>query len=136
MSSLISSENLAAACQLLRQASANSAASLALQQALQRVVQASDLQILGICAESLAEGQQALAAYAAALGLPQPDLEVANLAGAVYIKFNPQGRSYASPYSGSERGVLVSCQSAEPSDVNEMFGALPLSLFSSSTQIR
>ncbi len=121
------SPDLLTACQILRQP--NAASSPVIQQALQQVVQASDLQILGICADSLAAGRQALIRYAAALNLPQPVPEFDDLPGAVYIKFNPQGRSYASPYSGSERGVLLSCQSAEESDVNELFGALPLDLF-------
>ena len=122
-------QNLEAACQLLRQVNASSTPTrishLALQQALQQVVQASDLQILGICADSLSEGQQVLAAYATALKLPQPVPDFATLTGPVYIKFNPQGKSYASPYSGTERGVLLSCQSADETDVNELFGALP-----------
>jgi Domain of unknown function (DUF1824) len=140
--SLMNSESrnqnsLEAACQLLRQINVSSNTSstasgisqLAIQQALQQVVQASDLQILGVCADSLAEGQQVLAAYAAALELPQPVPDFADLTGPVYIKFNPQGKSYASPYSGTERGVLLSCQSADETDVNELFGALPLDLF-------
>jgi hypothetical protein len=122
-------EDLEAACRLLRQSQADSPSTPALQQALKQVTQSSDLQILGICADSLTRGRQVLAAYAAALDLPQPTAEFADLAGAVYVKFNPGRQCYASPYSGSERGVLVSCQSAEESDVNELFGPLPLDLF-------
>ena len=121
--------DLEAACRLLRQSQADSPPSPALQQALKRVTESSDLQILGICVDSLTRGRQVLAAYAAALALPQPTAEFADLAGAVYVKFNPRGQCYASPYNGSERGVLVSCQSAEESDVNELFGPLPLDLF-------
>jgi hypothetical protein len=126
--------DLESACRLLRQCNADSQPSASLQQALKQVAQASDFQILGICVESLAAGEQVLAAYATALGLPQPVPAFADLPGAVYIKFNPGSRAgsqcYASAYSGSERGVLVSCQSAEESDLNEMFGPLPLDLFS------
>jgi hypothetical protein len=134
-----SSPDLSAACQVLRQFSCVTASpppelQQALQQALQQVAQASDHQILGICADTLVQGQQALAAYATALGYtPQtPSLrsEEIQQAGAVYIKFNPiSGLCYASHYEGSYRGVLVSCQSADEADLNEMFGHLPLDLF-------
>ena len=124
------SDALVSACRLLRQCAPDSQPSASLQQALRQVAQASDLQILGICVESLTKGRQVLVAYAAALGLPQPTPEFADLTGAVYIKFNPNVQCYASLYSGSERGVLVSCQSADESDLNEMFGPLPLDLFS------
>jgi hypothetical protein len=100
-----------------------------LQQALQRVAESSDYQILGICADSLAEGVRALEGYTAALGYA-PKADLAAIDGAVYIKFNPKsGLCYADTYSGNHRGVLVSCQSAEETDVNEMFGHLPLDLF-------
>lgn len=103
-----------------------------LQEALRQVAQASDYQILGICADTLAQGQQVLAAYAQVLGYA-PNLQIPEtnvLEGAVYIKFNPlTGLCYANRYEGSYRGVLVSCQSADASDVNEMFGHLPLDLF-------
>lgn len=132
-----SAAEIAQACALLRQVNCLSPVPAqseqspldypALRQALQRVIQASDQQLLGICADSLTQGQQALAAYAAILG-HSPSLE-SDLEGPVYIKFNPlTGLCYANIYSGSHRGVLVSCQSADPEDVNEMFGHLPLDL--------
>lgn len=125
---------LEAACLLLRNCLATAPPSRSLRQALQQVVQASDLQILGICAESLAVGQQTLTDYTIGLGMPQPTSDLADLAGslegAVYIKHNPLSRCYASPYSGSERGVLISCQSADAADISELFGPLPLDLFS------
>lgn len=100
-----------------------------LRRALLLVTQASDYQILGICAETLTQGIQALETYAAALKYsPEPDLP--EIETAVYIKFNPRsGLCYASSYSGSHRGVLVSCQSDDDAGVNEMFGHLPLDLF-------
>jgi hypothetical protein len=100
-----------------------------IREALLTVVQLSDYQILGICADTLAEGQQALKSYAAALGY-EPELRGGAIAGAVYIKFNPKsGLCYAEPYTGEHRGVLVSCQSAYESGINEMYGHLPLDLF-------
>lgn len=99
-----------------------------LRQALLLAAEASDYQILGICADTLAEATQALESYAAALKYA-PELNLPTIEGAVYIKFNPNsGLCYASPYSGHHRGVLVSCQSAD-AGVNEMFGHLPLDLF-------
>ncbi len=133
-----STAEIAAACALLRQVNCLSPLAEAqtepvelsypaLRQALHCVVQASDQQLLGICADSLIQGQQALATYAALLG-QAPSLQ-SDLEGPVYIKFNPvTGLCYANPYTGSHRGVLVSCQSTDPDDVNEMFGHLPLDL--------
>jgi hypothetical protein len=100
-----------------------------LRQALLQVASQSEYQMLGICAATLAEAQQALLSYAMALGYcPNPDLGA--IEGPVYIKFNPKtGGCYASPYVGNHRGVLVSCQSAYETGLNEMYGHLPLDLF-------
>lgn len=123
------------ACQLLRQIDCLTPAAkkidrAALQQALQIVAQQSDYQILGICADTLAQGIQALKSYTAALGY-FPEINLPAFNGAVYIKYNPKsGLCYADDYSGAHRGVLVSCQSAYESGINEMFGHLPLDLFS------
>lgn len=100
-----------------------------LRQALMQVVAASDYQMLGICAESIAQGQSALVDYTRALGY-QPRLELHSIEGPVYIKFNSRTLScYASPYEGEHRGVLVSCQSADEDGINEMYGHLPIDLF-------
>jgi Domain of unknown function (DUF1824) len=108
-----------------------------IRQALLYVASLSDYQMLGVCADTLEQGIHALAGYAEALGY-RPDLELgATLAvsaeqheGSVYIKFNPNSaQCYASSYDGEHRGVLVSCQSAEETDINEMYGHLPLDLF-------
>jgi Domain of unknown function (DUF1824) len=100
-----------------------------LRQALLQIAQHSDYQILGICADSIAQGQQALTSYTQALGYTV-DAQLALIEGAVYIKFNPKsGLCYADSYSGAYRGVLVSCQSDDASEVNEMYGHLPLGLF-------
>lgn len=72
-----------------------------LRQSLLLATEASDYQILGICADTLAEAIQALESYAAALKYaPEPNLPT--IEAAVYIKFNPKtGLCYASPYSGT-----------------------------------
>lgn len=100
-----------------------------LRQALDLVVQYSEYQILGICAENAEEGLQALNEYAQALGYEPPgDLDL--IEGSVYIKFNPHiGLRYMSAYEGKERGVLVSCQSPSSDGINEMYGHLPIDLF-------
>jgi hypothetical protein len=100
-----------------------------LRQALLQVVSQSDYQMLGICANSLPEGQRALETYAEALGYT-PNLKCSPIQGAVYIKFNPKSAlCYADSYIGDHRGVLVSCQSADETGINEMYGHLPLDLF-------
>jgi hypothetical protein len=100
-----------------------------IRQALRHVASLSDYQMLGVCADTLEQGIQALAGYGKALGY-SPNLELGDIEGAVYIKFNPNSaQCYASLYDGEHRGVLVSCQSAEETDINEMYGHLPLDLF-------
>ncbi|WAL62270.1 DUF1824 family protein [Thermocoleostomius sinensis] len=100
-----------------------------LRQALLQVACQSEYQLLGICANNFAEAQQALVSYATALGYVL-NAELVAIDGPVYIKFNPKsGGCYVAPYVGSHRGVLVSCQSAYETDLNEMYGHLPLDLF-------
>lgn len=100
-----------------------------IQAALHQVVAHSDYQILGICADSLAQAQEALGAYGAALGY-SPVFDGPALEGSVYLKFNPRsGLCYVDGYSGEYRGVLVSCQSADADGINQMYGHLPLDLF-------
>jgi len=127
-----------AACQLLKKIEYRSIdtldrpANAEVQVALKAVAQKSEFQIFGVCAGNLSEGVTALKDYTQALGydLPQ-DLAFDPVEGAAYIKFNPKsGLIYADSYSGDHRGVLVSCQSAHDDGLNEMYGHLPLDLFS------
>lgn len=98
-------------------------------EALLLVAAHSDYQILGICADTIAQATIALKTYLTALGY-EATPEVPALEGSVYVKFNPKSdRCHAAPYTGTHRGVLVSCQSAYDGDVNETFGHLPLDLF-------
>lgn len=101
--------------------------------ALLQLVAESDQQILGICADSVEQGMATLAAYAQALGytqLPTPSAAEQAIAQPVYIKFNPNAAVfYINPYPGDYRGVLVSCQSADADGINDMYGHLPLDLF-------
>jgi Domain of unknown function (DUF1824) len=98
--------------------------------ALLLVREHSDYQIFGVCADTAAQAIAALHRYLSALGYPQRPQPTSDLTGAVYLKFNPKNDlCYLSPYEGSDRGVLVSCQSAYEGDINEMFGHLPLKLW-------
>lgn len=100
-----------------------------IQQALLLAASQSDYQMLGVCADTLEQGIRALEDYAKALSY-RPNLNLEPVEGSVYIKFNPNSdKCYASPYDGEHRGVLVSCQSADDTDLNEMYGHLPLDLF-------
>lgn len=91
----------------------------------------SDYQIFGICADTVAEAQTALMTYLTALNYPDsPTIPAFEGTDGVYLKYNPAtGRCLLDAYVGQHRGVLVSCQSADLSDVNETFGHLPLDLF-------
>jgi hypothetical protein len=101
----------------------------AIRVAIRQVCDRSDYQIFGICADTAPQAIAALHHYLAALGYaarPQPDA----IAGSVYLKFNPKtARCHLDVYTGTHRGVLVSCQSADDEDVNEIYGHLPLHLF-------
>ncbi|MCY6489708.1 DUF1824 family protein [Leptolyngbya sp. GGD] len=99
-----------------------------LRKAVSQVVELSDYQIFGVCAGTAKEGLQALSQYVNAIGYDMPEIQ--EIAGEVYIKFNPNlRRSHIEPYVGKHRGVLISCQSAYDDGVNETFGHLPLDLF-------
>ncbi|MBD0345248.1 MAG: DUF1824 family protein [Coleofasciculus sp. Co-bin14] len=100
-----------------------------LRQALLLLAEHSDYQILGICADTMAQGLSALKTYSEALG-SKPNLDLTPVDGSVYLKFNPKTRlCYAESYTGIHRGVLVSYQSAYEGQINDMYGHLPLDLF-------
>lgn len=101
-----------------------------LRQALLQVKAASDRQIFGVCADTLEEAKTALFSYLRGLDLPTMELKFEPGEGAVYLKFNPStGRCYQDGYTGSHRGVLVSCQSDFADGINATYGHLPLDLF-------
>jgi hypothetical protein len=103
-----------------------------LRQALKLVASQSDYQILGVCSGSFDQGRRSVESFARALGYT-PRIELKPIAGAVYIKFNPKlGSCYIDTYTGDYRGVLVSCQSADESGLNQMYGHFPLDLFEES----
>lgn len=102
-----------------------------LREALLLLANSSDYQMLGVCADSTAEGFLALESYLKALGYhPTFDHSTNSVNGSVYIKFNTlKGSYYVDSYKGTYRGVLVSCQSSMEGGVNGTYGHLPLDLF-------
>ncbi len=90
----------------------------------------SDYQIFGICANTIEEGLLALTAYTKFLGY-EVNQKIPHIPGPIYLKFNPKtGLCYAESYLGNHRGVLVSCQSSRDEGIRDMYGHLPLDLFS------
>ena len=104
----------------------------AVKTALCEVVTGSDFLTLGVCAERDTAGFEALSAYLDAFGLTAEALpEESAIAGPIYIKYNTQsGKHYTSDYPGNARGVLVCCHQYEPDLTSDMYGHLPLDLFS------
>ncbi|HSM82677.1 MAG TPA: DUF1824 family protein [Nodosilinea sp.] len=91
----------------------------------------SDYQTLGICADSLAQGQQALEAFLAALGVDL-SLDLPPREGAIYLKFNTlKGAWYLDDYSGQSRGVLITFHAAAPeaAELVGTYGPFPFDLF-------
>jgi Tfp pilus assembly protein PilF len=103
-----------------------------LRQALILLSQQADFVNLGICADTPEQGLRALASYAKALGY-SIEIAPADLTAAiapVYIKFNGQRQTYyLDSYTGTYRGVLVSCHSLVEESINGTYGYLPLELF-------
>lgn len=102
-----------------------------LREALLLIVNLSDSQNLGICADNPAQALDALASYLQALGYQIPPAEeIPSHSNPVYLKFNSQKMSYyLDDYTGKYRGVLVSCQSEDSEELNGTYGHLPLDLF-------
>jgi hypothetical protein len=100
-------------------------------QALLFIVNLSEWQNLGICADNSEEGFRALFNYLQAFGyrysLGRDVIEIKN--NPIYIKFNSQRMThYIDDYIGEYRGVLISCQS-EDDKLSGTYGHFPLQLF-------
>jgi hypothetical protein len=102
-----------------------------LQTAIKQIVDLSEYENLGICADSLELAFRGLSSYLKALGYENA-LDMASLPPqekAVYLKFNTQKNShYLDSYDGDYRGVLISCQS-EDDNISGTYGYFPLDLF-------
>lgn len=100
-----------------------------LQQAIIVIAELSDYQNLGICADNLEEGWQALNSYLSILGYPS-QLQPTNLEpdSAIYIKFNTQKLThYFDIYEGKDRGVLIAYQ-GEDLEAMRTYGYFPLNI--------
>lgn len=102
-----------------------------LRQALAVVLSLSEWENLGICADNLEQGLSTLLSYLKGLGYPT-NFEIKSQEDPqhpLYIKYNTQKQSYyVDSYTGSYRGVLISCQ-GEDETVVGTYGHFPLDLF-------
>lgn len=102
-----------------------------LRQAIRLITNLSEYENLGVCADNAQQGFQALSNYLKALGYTvnfnldnEPRIQKP-----VYIKYNTQKQThYLHPYTGSYRGILISCQS-EDDQIVGTYGHFPLDLF-------
>ncbi|MDJ0661596.1 MAG: DUF1824 family protein [Crocosphaera sp.] len=102
-----------------------------LRQAIQIVSSLCETENIGICADNFQEGFTTLKSYLKALELCEnvEKLTTAPKQTPVYIKFNTDTMSYyVDHYTGSYRGVLISCQSDNHNLVGT-YGHFPLNLF-------
>lgn len=103
-----------------------------LREALLSIVQLSEYQNLGICADSVDQAVAAASSYLTAFGYPVTISvpESQSLQGPVYLKYNTKQMShYVNSYKGEYRGVLVACQDSETEEINGTYGHFPLDLF-------
>ncbi|MEA5511281.1 DUF1824 family protein [Crocosphaera sp. UHCC 0190] len=104
-----------------------------LRQAIRLVSSLCDTQNIGICADNSQEGFKSLKSYLKALGYSD-ELEIKTSIPKqtpIYIKFNTEKMSYyVDSYTGSYRGVLLSCQ-CENHTLVGTYGHFPLNLFCS-----
>ncbi|ACB53965.1 unknown [Crocosphaera subtropica ATCC 51142] len=102
-----------------------------LRQAIKIVSDLCETENLGICADNFQEAFKTLKSYLKALGISE-DLDPSPSAPRqtpVYVKFNTETMSYyVDSYTGSYRGVLISCQSDNHNLVGT-YGHFPLNLF-------
>lgn len=109
------------------------------QRSLQFLVEQSDFQTFGICADSAQASEAALNSYLSGLGYPslvENGIEIEAPADLdptqtpVFMKYNLcNGKCYQEPYTGTARGVLITCHGAAQDDINATYGHLPLNLF-------
>lgn len=102
-----------------------------LRQAISLIVELSEWENLGICADSVQEAITTLNSYLKALGYPPitDDFLQKTFPQAVYLKYNSQKQScYLDEYSGDYRGVLISCQ-GEDEKITGTYGYFPLNLY-------
>lgn len=100
-----------------------------LRKTLLLVAQESEWENIGICADNLTQGLNALASYLKALGYRYDSQQHPESEEPVYIKFNTRKMNYyVNSYTGSSRGVLVAMQGSEEAILGT-YGYFPLNLF-------
>jgi hypothetical protein len=99
-------------------------------EALSTVIEASDSENIGICADSSQQGFAVLSSYLKALGYDDHfQFNDPQINQPIYLKFNSQKMSnFLDNYQGDYRGVLISCQS-EDDNITGTYGYFPLDLF-------
>ena len=102
-----------------------------LRRAITHIIALSERENIGICANKIEDGLKTLQEYLQGLGYrPIEILPVTldNLEG-VYLKYNTYRMTHLiEPYAGEYRGVLISCQSDDPT-IAATYGYFPLDLF-------
>ncbi|QFZ91790.2 DUF1824 family protein [Synechococcus elongatus] len=98
---------------------------------LRILVAAADFLTLGICAETSAAAQDALAMYWDALQQPALDpTDLPTIAEPCFLKANGRsGRLLLDPYEGDYRGVLITVHSDLADGPSGTYGHFPLDLF-------
>ncbi len=102
-----------------------------LREAISLIIQESEWENFGICADTATQALDTLNRYLQAFNYPLitenlPDQDFPN---AVYLKYNSQKQSYyLDNYSGDYRGVLISCQ-GEDERIIGTYGHFPLDLY-------
>lgn len=102
-----------------------------LRQALLLINGLSDYENLGICADNSHQGYGVLTSYLQGLGyeIKLDSNSFSTSDSPVYIKYNSQKMShFLDSYTGTYRGVIVSCQS-EDDNIVGTYGHFPLDLF-------
>jgi hypothetical protein len=102
-----------------------------LRQAILLVNHGSESINLGICADNVEDTLKTLTEYLQALGYStKVDPPGSPLQGGIYLKYNTLKQTYyLDSYTGTYRGVLISCQSENDTLVGT-YGHFPLDLFS------
>lgn len=111
------------------------------QRSLQFLVGESDFQTFGICADSAQASEAALNSYLTGLGYAdllkngieiQAPVDLNPTQTPVFMKYNLRnGKCYQEPYTGTARGVLITCHGAAQDEINGTYGHFPLNLFQS-----
>ena len=101
-----------------------------LRQAIRHITALSERENIGICTNRIEDGLKTLQEYLHGLGYKPIDISPVILESeGVYLKYNTYRMTHLiEPYAGEYRGVLISCQSDDPT-IAATYGYFPLDLF-------